>query len=58
MSTPVKCAFACNGVRLMVRENGLGPRLLELTQREFEIFVVIARGLPPPPSRRRFRAKS
>ncbi|GIZ13957.1 response regulator transcription factor [Pseudomonas sp. NCCP-436] len=28
-------------------DDGLDPRLRELTQREFEIFVMLARGLPP-----------
>lgn len=31
----------------MQRNNGLDPRLDEMTQREFEIFVMLARGLTP-----------
>jgi two-component system, NarL family, invasion response regulator UvrY len=34
--------LACNST-----SSGLDPRLRELTQREFEIFVMLARGLPP-----------
>lgn len=35
--------LACNPAS----SDGLDPRLRELTQREFEIFVMLARGLPP-----------
>ena len=35
--------LACNPTS----SDGLDPRLRELTQREFEIFVMLARGLPP-----------
>jgi len=34
--------LACN-----LTSSGIDPRLRELTQREFEIFVMLARGLPP-----------
>lgn len=40
---PLATQLACNPTSA----DGLDPRLRELTQREFEIFVMLARGLPP-----------
>jgi two-component system invasion response regulator UvrY len=40
---PLATQLACNPTS----SGGLDPRLRELTQREFEVFVMLARGLPP-----------